>query len=139
MTMGHIQEPEHVRSEDVQRDLTRFTDIAQSLAAGNKLHLDSLQWYIDFAEHHWFFAGVTNMWRNKSQQTLYTFEGVTLRITDSEVAPVYLWVDYSPVENSFVKFSREANEFLRKFEPVREVSEWKAFDVQPSRLPGAMV
>lgn len=137
MTMGHIQES--VRSEDVDRDLRRFTEIAQSLAAGNKLTLDVLQWYIDFAEQHWFFAGITNTWRNKSTNTLYTFEGVTLRITDSEVSPVYLWVDYSPVENHFVKFSREANEFLRKFEPVREVNSWQAIDAQPSRLPGAMV
>lgn len=124
-------------------ELSRFHDIAQSLAAGNKLPLADLEWYILFAEKHWFHRepGTEGevLWRNKSKQTVYNFEGVTLRITDSEISPVYMWVDYSPEDCRTVRFSREANEFLRKFEPVYEARTWQPVD-QPSadRLPGAL-
>lgn len=142
MTMGHIQESYSVPSthpERQQEDLNRFTEMAQSLAAGNKLPLSDLQWYIEYAERHWFFVGTHDVrWRNKSKGTLYTFEGVTLRVTDSEISPVVLWVDFAPVDNHMVKFSREANEFLRKFEPVAEATTWEPLVARADRLPGAL-
>lgn len=124
-------------------DLNRFREIAQSLAAGNKMPVDTLEWYITFAERHWFHRDLNGpevKWRNKTHGTLYTFKGVTLRITDSEVSPVYLFVDYAPVDSWPVTFSREANEFLRKFEPVYEATVWQVVENHSSadRLPGAV-
>lgn len=137
--MGLEHSAPSTHPERQQEDLNRFTEMAQSLAAGNKMPLDDLEWYTEFAERHWFFCGRANVkWRNKSKQTIYHFEGVTLRVTDSEISPVILFVDFSPEENRAVKFSREANEFLRKFEPVVETSVWEVATVSGDRLPGAL-
>ena len=55
-----LQDEDYAHKEKIKEiergDLNRFTEMAQSLAAGNKLPLSDLQWYIEFAVRHWFFC-----------------------------------------------------------------------------------
>lgn len=127
---------------DDNEDRDRATTISAALHAGTKLSLFDLSWYQDYCEKRWFFKDepVPVHWRNKNQQTIYTFRGTMLRVLDStdhdKGSPVLVHVSYSPAENPRVVFLREANEFLRKFEPVYEATTWNKVERTTGFLPG---